>query len=695
MRPSFRLSAVGRKTPILLALGLVLATAVVLFDWNWFRPPIERYLSEKSNREVRLGDLHVALGFSLEPTIRLRGVYIENAPWAAKRPLATAGELSFTVSLKSVWQGRPVISKLVLVDADIDMERQADGLRNWRLKNPDDRSPGTVKVQILEAHRSQVRFVNRGIDLDFTASALPVANNAGVQSPDEIRRNSADVQPGRSAGDRPPGNDELSTRITYKGTYEGVSFAGEALSTGVLSFRDSGYSFPLRGYMTARKARVDYDGFFTDVFDLGPMDVKLRVAGPTLAYVHPFLRIRPPDSRPFQLEAQLTQTNHEYKFARLRGKIGDTDIAGEAIYDRSKERPLVLAGLRSEAADLADLSVLVGLRYAPRSGGKGAAKSSADKTSAAAKSSADKTSATDEQQHADRTQPQRKSTDRVFPTRPFHVDRLRAVDARVNLNARKLKADNIPMLESLSVVADLADGVLELKPIDVGVAGGHFAGSLGFNGRREPPVARATIELRDIRLDKLAPSLSNAANNLAPIRGQIALTGEGKSIASVLGSSSGSVAARIDGGRISNLADAKLGLNIGKVLSLMIRGDRDIPVHCGAVAFDLRNGIGKSRVIVLDTEQTRTDGIGTIDLREERWDIVLTPQPKNPGLLTRRASIRLQGTFRNVDISIQERIAIGRAGGSPASSDSSSNTPCAAVTTTAAAEKGKARARTE
>src|SRR5204863_7076423 len=114
------------------------------------------------------------------------------------------------------------------------------------------------------------------------------------------------------------------------------------------------------------------------------------VAGPTLAYVHPFLRIRPPDSRPFQLEAQLTQTNHQYKFARLRGRIGDTDVAGEATYDRSKERPLVLAELRSEAGDLADLSVLVGLRYAPRGAEKPAVTISTSNARA-----------TDEQQAAD------------------------------------------------------------------------------------------------------------------------------------------------------------------------------------------------------------------------------------------------------------------------------------------------------
>jgi hypothetical protein len=61
---------------------------------------------------------------------------------------------------------------------------------------------------------------------------------------------------------------------------------------------------------------------------------------------------------------------------------------------------------------------------------------------------------------------------------------------------------------------------------------------------------------------------------------------------------------------------------------------------------------------VLDTEQTRTAGIGTVDVRAEKWQLLLTPQPRNPGLLTRRASIRVEGTFRDAKISIQERVAL-------------------------------------
>ena len=109
---------------------------------------------------------------------------------------------------------------------------------------------------------------------------------------------------------------------------------------------------------------------------------------------------------------------------------------------------------------------------------------------------------------------------------------------------------------------------------------------------------------------------------------------------------------------IANFADAKLGLNVGKMIGLIFRGDRDIAIHCGAVSFDVHGGAGKSREIVLDTAQTHIEGIGTRDLRRERWDLLLTPQPKKPGLLTRHASIRVEGSFRGAHASLDERIPL-------------------------------------
>jgi AsmA family protein len=96
------------------------------------------------------------------------------------------------------------------------------------------------------------------------------------------------------------------------------------------------------------------------------------------------------------------------------------------------------------------------------------------------------------------------------------------------------------------------------------------------------------------------------------------------------------------------------------MMSVMLRGDRDIAINCGVIAVDLASGRGKARAVVLDTAQTHTEGAGALNLREERWELLLNPRPKKPGLLTRHASIRVNGSFRDAEISIEDRIALGR-----------------------------------
>src|SRR5205085_9232864 len=119
---------------------------------------------------------HVELKWAwpVVPTVHLRGVRIENAQWASTRePMAVASEAAFTFALKGLWSERTIVTRLLLVDAVINMERKADGLRNWRLKDPEDRGPGTVRVMSLTALRSKLHFINEAIDFEIAAETKP------------------------------------------------------------------------------------------------------------------------------------------------------------------------------------------------------------------------------------------------------------------------------------------------------------------------------------------------------------------------------------------------------------------------------------------------------------------------------------------------------------------------------------------
>ena len=611
MRSVFRFRRLGRATTVLLGALLAVVVTAALFDWNWLRGPLERYLSEKSRREVRIADLHVTPG--LEPTIRVRGVYIENAPWADRRPMAVAREASFTVSLASIWRDRPIISLLVIVDADVDLERQANGLRNWRLVYPDSTGPGRIRVLALEAHRSRVRFVNRAAGLDLVGTSTPLAQD----------------EPG-------PAGETLTSTITLDGDYKGAKFSGSALAGRFLSFRDSSLFFPLRGQIDSDRTKLEFDGVFADLIQLGPMDADLRLSGSTLARLHPFIPLRPAPSRPYRLEAHVKQAADVYDVSRLKGRIGDTDISGEGRYDRSRDRPFVRVALTSDRADFADLAALAGFK-SPHLDRDPAPQAAASDEAAPAPARAG-------------------ASPSLFPARPLPINALKAFDVEAKLDARELRSEGKLLVGGARIDARLADGALETKTLDLGVAGGRVSGAVAFDGGSEPPAGRISLDLKAIRLEQLLAAFSLPGRAAGPINGRVDLKGSGASLAALLKSANGSLQVDMNGGRISNLLDAKLGLNPLAVLGAWLSGKSDAAVHCAAAALVVRGGVGELRAIALDTDRAHVEGGGKVNLAEERLDLLLRPEPKKPGIFDRREAIRVRGPFRNLQVSLEKRV---------------------------------------
>ena len=595
LRPVFRFHRPRPAAAVLLGSLVAIAIVALAFDWNWLRGPLERYLSDKSGRRVTIGELHVTPG--LVPTIRLRGVHVENASWAERRPMAVAGEAAFTVSLESMWKDAPVISRLVLVDADVDLERQANGLRNWRLTNPEYRGPGKVRLLVLEAHRSRIRFVNREAQLELIGTSTPLAQH----------------EPG-------PRGETLTSTITLEGEYQGAKFSGSALGGAFVSFRESDRFFPLRGHLVSGTTRLDFDGVFADLYDLGPMDADVRLSGPSLSKLHPFIPLHTAPSRPYRFEAHVKQARDIYDVARLRGTIGNTDLAGEARFDRSRDRPFVGAALRSERADYIDLAALIGVR-----------------STSEARGTHDETGQS------------------LFPARPFPVDALKSFDADLALSARRLRTEGKAAVGDVHIAVHLAGGVAKTQTLDIGVGGGRVTGAVAYDAASAPPSGRVLLDLHAVKLEEILAALSLPARASGALNGRVELKGRGASVAALLASSNGSVRFKVSGGRIPNVLDAKLALNPLTVLGAKLSGKPDVPVHCAAAAFDVRGGVGELRTIALDTDRTRVAGRGRVDLGDERLDVLLTPQPKRPGIFDRREAIRVHGPLRDLKVTLEKR----------------------------------------
>lgn len=617
-----------RRHPVLSVLGgivLLLLVVAALFDWNWVRPPIERYISQKTQREFHMDDLHVRLG--LAPTIRMRGVYFGNADWSKEgKPMAKAEQLEFSISLRDLPE-KFLIPRVALTRPELVFERLPDNRKNWILAEPSETRPSKLRISTLSVDQGQLRYIDHGepFELDVAASTFDPAKQEKAKD-----------------ADSPPANERYSTRYEFKGLYHGAAFKGTALTGEVLSFQESGVPFPIQGDLQAGTTRVRVEGTIADAANISGIDTQLRIEGKTLANIYPFLLLPLPASPPYRLEGHLVLKGNRYSIDDLRGRIGSTDVYGKGAYIDKKPRPLLQGELHSKNLDLADLGPLIGIET----------KETGGKPQLTQAQTRDRPTAKSRQKRVD--------PDHLLPSGSFDGSRLQKIDAEVDLRATRLKVPKGLPLEDLKASLRLHDAVMVLNPVDFGFAGGTIAGKARLDARAPIIKSDVQIDLQGIQLGNFVPKDSVIAKGTGRAGASLHLTGTGNSIADAAAKANGRISTTVVNGQVSNLLDAASGLNIGKVLALLAGGDKDIVIHCGGAVFDVKDGRGQSTLFVVDTEQTQVLGDGWFNLADERFDLTVAPKPKEASLLSLRTPVRVYGSFSDPNFELKKGPLLAR-----------------------------------
>lgn len=630
MNLSSRLIAFPKRHPIWTGLVIALVLLVLLFDWNWFRHPLERYISKKTQRTFTISDLDVKLGWKLLPTIRMKDLYFANAEWSKDGPaMAKADAVEFSVSLRDL-PGKLLVPRIALTKPDLLFERLADDRKNWVLTDPADKSPSKLRIGTLSVDQGRLRFLDHGqpFDIDVLASTFDASKQSKVTDATSA-----------------PVNNRYSTQYKFSGKYHGATYSGNALTGEVLSFQESEVPFPIKGDLVAGTTRVSVEGTIADAANISGIDTQLKIQGQTLANLYPFLLLPLPATPPYSISGHLILKGDKYTMDDLAGKIGSSDVTGRAAYVNSKPRPLLTADLHSKLLDMADLGPVIGVQT----------KGTAGKPKATQAETSTEASATAFEKAAD--------PNRILPAGSFDGSRLQKIDAEVNLEATQLKLPvNLPF-ESLRASLDLKNAVLKMQPLEFGFAGGIINSKITLDARKPIINVDATVNLRRIQVAKLLPDKEAIAKGAGLMGATLQLKGSGNSIADMAAKSDGRISAAIANGRLSNLLDAASGLNGGKIITLLAGGDKTIAVNCGGMAFDVKNGVGTSSLFVIDTEQTQILGEGGFNLASERFDFKISPMPKRMGILSLRTPVRLFGSFKKPDYALDKIPLIARAGG--------------------------------
>ena len=583
-----------RWLAVLVFLVALILLVIALWDWNWFKGPVERAVQAKTGREFHIGgNLDVDLGRTL--TVRADRLTFANAEWSRTPRMASADRAEIDLRAWPLLRGQIRIPEIRLTRPDLLLETAPgkDQPGNWDFLGPSDGDPPVLQRLLVDDGR--LKFLDAAGKTDILVSL-----NSGKP---------------RSADSAPP------LLVSGKGRWQGNPFTLDGNTESPLELTNSDHPFRIHLDGRAGATRAIASGTLTNPFALRTFDLDFALSGQDMEDLYPLIGLAIPSTPPYRLKGRLKRNNDTWRYENFTGVAGDSDLGGTAQIETGRDRPFLKADLVSKRLDFDDLAGFIG---APPKTGAGETANAEQKAEAAALAAKAK----------------------ILPDTPYNLTKLRAMDADVKWKAQRINAPSLP-LDDMDAHLKLDDGLLRLEPLNFGVAGGDIRSTIRMDARKPTIATQLKASIRKVQLGGLFPDAKLAEQASGGISGEIALSGTGNSIAAMLGSSDGNVAIGMGRGHIGNLIMELAGLDVAESLKFLFTGDRQIPLRCAWGDFGVQRGLMTSQQLAFDTTDTLLLGEGTIDLKQEQLDLLLRPRPKDISILALRSPLRIGGTFKD------------------------------------------------
>ena len=666
MRRRHKLLAWIIGVPVTLVIVLVTALVVTLslYDWNKLKPTIDAHASAAIGRPFAInGNLavtwqrdpqsHGLAAWVPWPQVVAQDIAVANPAWAKQPQFAHLDALRFRLAPLDLLRHRVRIPVLQLVNPRVDLERDAQGRANWTFALPQDDTPSAWTVDL-----GAIGFDAGGITLDDASGRVQIdarveplkqaipydqivaqaSADARTQAERSAGRGAGKSLDGGTAGNEPGGAAARQAAYqfawTAHGSFKGAPLEGSGKTGAVLALQQADQPFPVQARLRIGDTHIGLVGTLTDPLQLGALDLRLWLAGSSMAKLYPILGVALPDTPPYATRGRLTATlgRHGSRFGYhdFRGRVGGSDLAGDLDYVTGGARPKLSGKLQATRLRFADLAPLVG------GGGSST------------------------------TTPPPAAANRVLPTQAFRTDRWQAMDADVTFAAGRIEHGPSLPLEALSTHLAMNDGTLALDPLRFDIAGGHVDGALHLDGKSVPMHGTLQLRMRHLKLKQLFPDFAPMHTSLGEINGDAVLDARGNSVAALLGSSSGELKLLMNDGAISRNLLETAGLNVGNIVLGKLFGDRTVKINCAAADLAAQEGLFRTRLFVFDTQDALIDVDGTVNFADEKLDLDVTPHTKGLRIFSLRSPLYVRGTLKNPDVGVQKGPLLLRASGAVA-----------------------------
>lgn len=667
------------RTALLITAALVVAVfvgaVVILFnlDFNAFKEQIAAEAKKATGRELTIkGDLELNL-FTLSPGLVVEEVRFANARWGSRKDMARIKRFEVKVAILPLLSGELEVQRVVLVGADVLIERDRQGRGNYQFKSA---KPAKAKAKPKSKAKAKRKTAEAG---DDEAASLPglTLREVTIKDAKVVYR---DARSGQKLTLRVEdmtvrGGTSDPLEIDLNGSYNRAPFTAKG-RLGMLAalVTPAEKPWPVALTLKAGGATVHLKGSVKRPAEAAGLDLRVSVEGKDMSALAPFAGAPVPPLGPYSVGVRvLGRPDRAINLRDLVAKVGDSGVRGRVDLNL-KGKPRLTAVLNAERIDLADF-----VKPPAKASGKGGG---AKKSKGAA--------------------PKRKSkkAKRIFPGDPLPLDGLKAVDATVDMTVKKLLAQGVVM-ENLEARVRLRNGNLKLAPFAADLSKGKVAGTVQLDTRTQTPTLGLALKGTKIDIGKLLEDLEITDVVFGSIDTEVNVSGQGKSVRQIMAGLNGRTHILMGKGRMKSNALELYGGGAARVATQALFGKQGeyTVINCFVNRFDVKNGRATSKAMLFDTDYATVWGEGTVSLATERIKYEVDPRPKKTKI-TSAVPVSVRGTLADPSFKVNPIATavnvtgllgsiLGKSGAAGNSGASGSN-PCLEALKSGAGAKPKA-----
>ncbi|WP_407646542.1 AsmA family protein [Gluconobacter cerevisiae] len=576
------------------ALVTALIVLVLIWQWDWFVPYINRKATAALQRPVSIAHLHVHLGF--KPTITVDDLKIGQPEGFSKEKDDFASAHAITVKVDA-WRyltGGGLSVPLIRVDTPKgDIVSLADGTNNYTFPSSSDTSSQTAssstplpKLGKIEINDGNIHVAMAKLKTDMHVLIHTVL---------------------------PKDGDDGHIVIDLAGRYARAPITGHIVGGALLDLTDTTHPYPIDGRLANGPTYVTLRGTVDDPIHFQGTNLALHFAGPDMSLLYPLTGVPIPQTPPYSVTGNLAYSNRAIRFQKFEGRMGSSDIGGDINVDPHQKPIFVDAALHSHSVDLADLGGFIG-----------AQPGDTRKTEPASK--------------------------RVLPDKTINVPKLNAANVHLTYHGDHIRNKNWP-LDNIDTELDIHDGAINLKHLTFATG----TGTISANATLEPTKnaqfhTRFRLDVSRLPLSRIMTS-KDMFQGEGTIGGHVTLNSTGNSVATLVENGNGGTTLVLDrGGDVTALLPDLLGLKLGSaILSALGIPDRS-KLECLVADLPLKDGIVHTDAMLLQTGTTRTSGTGTVNFHKDTLDYAVTTRSIGPQILSLPGAVHIFGPINSPTI---------------------------------------------